>query len=247
MEKQFLLSLTFLSFVIIGFSQADYKMWETIYIVPKADKVEELKKGMAEHNQKYHNEDPFTAHVWSIHTGRHEGTWLWAMGPTTFTDLDNRPAEDGHDKDWDENITPYVEKVYGVKYWKLDEELSYIKEDSPFGKAIFSIYDIKPFEGYRFKEMVRKVIEVYEEMDYPYSMTYYSSQFDSDDGEDVVLEWTFDKWSFFDRDPVFVKKYEEVHGMGSWHYFMEEFKDVVKGSFDEVAEYMEEISGGSSD
>ena len=118
-KKHFLLSLAFFFFVIIGFSQADYKMWETIYIVPKADKIEELKKGMVEYNEKYHNEDPFTAHVWSIHTGRHEGTWLWAMGPTTFADLDNRPAKKGHDEDWDENITPYVEKVYGVKYWKL--------------------------------------------------------------------------------------------------------------------------------
>ncbi len=57
------------------------------------------------------------------------------------------------------------------------------------------------------------MIRVYEEMDYPCSMTYYSSEFDSDDGEDVVLEWTFDKWTWSDRDPVFVKKYEEVHGM----------------------------------
>lgn len=233
-----------LVFVISGFGQADYKMWETIYLYPKPGKIEELKKGMAEHNEKYHDSGPFTAHIWMIHTGKHEGSWLWAMGPCTFTDLDNRPGSDAHDKDWDENITPYVEKIEGAKYWKMNEELSYIKEGSPSGKAIFTVYDIKPHEGYRFKEMVKKVVEVYEAMNYPYSMTYYQSEFASTDGEDVVLEWTFDKWSWFDRDPVFVKKYEEVHGPGSWHYFLKDYSEVVESSFDELAEYMADLSGG---
>jgi hypothetical protein len=244
--KRLMLSLALAGFVLVGFSQEKYRMWEAIYIVPKAEKMEELKKGMAEHNEKYHSEAPFTAHVWSIHTGPHEGTWLWAMGPCTFSDLDSRPGKEGHDEDWDKNITPYVEDVYGVKYWRENEELSYMPEgEAPQGKAIWSIFDIKPFEGYRFKEMIKKVVKVYEEMDYPYSFTYYESQFDSDDGEDVVLEWMFDKWSWFDRESGFVKKYEEVHGEGSWTYFMEEYKDCVDGVFDEIGEYQADLSGSS--
>jgi hypothetical protein len=34
-------------------------MWETIYIKPNPEKIEELKKGMAEHNKKYHSEGCF--------------------------------------------------------------------------------------------------------------------------------------------------------------------------------------------
>jgi hypothetical protein len=244
MKTRVVLTIAFMGFVLFAFSQKEYKMWETIYIKPDMSQIDELKKGMAEHNKKFHNEDPFKAHIWQVWSGPNENTWLWTMGPCTWTDLDSRPEGKDHDDHWAEHITPYVKKVYGLQYWKLHEDLSHMPEDAPRGKVVWTAFDIKPFEGYRFKEMLKKVNKVYTEKNYPNSMGVYEAQLDNNDGMDYILEWEFDKYAWFDRDNKFVKDFEEVHGEGSWMYFMEEFRDVVEGVFDEMADFVPELSGG---
>lgn len=244
MKKNLLLLTVFLSTALLVNSQTDYKMWETVYIKPKSGSIEDLKKGVADHNKKYHNSAPFMGHVWSVYSGPHEGEWLWVMGPCTFTDLDSRPEGKDHDQDWAENVEAYCETIHEVKYWKLNETVSYNPEAYPGDKVLWTTFDIKPFEGYRFKEMLEKVAEVYRQKKYAHSFSVYESQFDSGDGQDIVLEWQFDKWAFFDREDAFKKDFEEIHGEGSWIKFMEEYRDVVESSFDELAEYQKDLSGG---
>jgi hypothetical protein len=200
---------------------------------------------MAEHNKKYHNEGPYTAHVWAVHTGPHEGQWLWVMGPCTFTDLDNAPAGgEAHDKDWQENVAAHCDKIHEFKYWKMNEKVSYDPEEAPGEKVLWTTFDIKPFEMYHFTAMLEKVVEVYNTKKYDNGFYVYESQFDSGDGQDVVIEWQFKNWAWFDKEDRFVKDYEEIHGEGSWVKFMEEYRDVVESSFDELAEYMKDLSGG---
>lgn len=243
MKKTILALIFMMAGGLMVYSQTDYKMWETIYMVPKKGEGEALKKGLAEHNKKYHT-GAYSAHIWNVFTGPHEGEMLWAMGPCTFTDLDARPEGDAHDKDWQETVEAHLEKSTDLKYWKLNEKLSYEPENAPMGKVIWTNFDIRPFEGYRFKEMLNKVVEVYKQKKYPYAMAVYESQFDSGDGVDIIVEWPFDKYSFFDREDTFKKDYEEVHGEGTWMQFMEEYKDVVEKSFDELAEYQKDLSSG---
>lgn len=242
MKKRLFVLATFLGVAMMVFSQTDYKMWETIYLTPNREKMEELKEGLKKHNDKFHAEEPYKAHVWNILTGRHEGDLLWVMGPCTWTDLDSRPAGDAHDEDWDKNVTPYIKDAHDAQYWKMNEELSYEPEDAPMGKVIWTWYRIKPFEGYRFKEMLKKVKKVYEEKEYPNMFGVYFAEMSTPWRYDVVLEWMFDKYSFFDRESQFVKDYEEVHGDGSWRYFMREFEAVVENSWDELGEYSTEMS-----
>jgi hypothetical protein len=92
--------------------------------------------------------------------------------------------------------------------------------------------------------MLEKVVEVYNENNYEHSFSVYTSRFDSNDGEDVVLEWQFEKWAWFDREEKFRNDFEEVHGEGSWWKFMEDYRDCVESSFDELAVYMRDLSGG---
>jgi hypothetical protein len=245
MRKTIMIFLAFVITSLMVSAQTDYKMWETIYIKPKKGSEEALKKGMAEHNKEYHNSGPYTAHVWSVISGPHEGQWLWVMGPCTFTDLDNAPAGDeAHDDDWDEKIAVHCEKIHEVKYWKLNEKVSYDPEEYPGDKVLWTTFDIKPFKMYKFNEMLEKVVEVYNEKKYEHGFSVYTSRFDSDDGEDVVLEWQFEKWAWFDREEKFRNDFEEVHGEGSWWKFMEDYRDCVESSFDELAVYMRDLSGG---
>jgi len=233
--------------VFFGFSQeadTEYKMYEMIYIKPKTDKLKELGEAMAKHNKTYHNEKPYTAYIWMAQTGPHTGEWVWVMGPLTFTDLDSRPETTEHLEDWRDNVMPYVKDVSEGEYWKYDDKVSYNPEGSFSGKEVWTLYDIKPFEGYRFTALLEKVVEVYKEKDYPNYFQVYRSQFSSGSGRDVAIGFGFKNWAFFDEDDHFWKDYEEVHGEGSKWKFFEEYRDVVESSYDEVSEYIPELSGG---
>lgn len=242
MKKTFFAFIVMIFYVITVYSQADYKMWETMYITPKPGQAEALEKGLAEHHKKFHPEGPYQVHVWEVLTGKHEGQWLWAMGPCTFTSLDSRPETDEHDVDWAKLVAPFIESMHESKYWKLNEKVSWDPENAPSGKVLWTTYDIRPFESYRFIEMLKKVVEVYKQKKYPYGFYVYENQFDSGDGEDFVIEWAFDKWAYFDDEMKFSKDYEEVHGEGTWRQFMEEYKDVVEKAIDELAEFNADAS-----
>jgi hypothetical protein len=248
MKKTITLFALIAVFVISGFSQEsenkDYKLYRMLYVTPKNDKLKELGEAMAKHNKEFHNEGPHKASVWLANTGPHTGDWCLVMGPSTFTDLDSRPNSEDHLDDWLDNVMPHIKSVSDGEYWKLDDKHSYIKDDAFSGKEIWTMYDIKPFEGYRFNELLKKVVEVYKEKDYPNYMEVYRSQFSSGNGRDIAIAFGFKNWAFFDEEDNFWKDYEEVHGEGSKWKFFEEYRDVVVSTYDEVSEFIPELSGG---
>ena len=230
--------------VVFAFSQTDYKMWELTYLKPRAGAdMKKAFENMAAHNKKYHAEKPYQATVWTNMTGSHVGDFVWAMGPSTFTDYDSRPNGKDHDEDWKNNVAPYFEVTLS-EYWRQDDKIIYMPENaSPNSKVIWTVYDLKPGDSYRFKALCEKIVEVYKQKNYPNYFQLYWNQFDNIAGRDVAIETGFDKWSFFDREDNFKKDFEEVHGEGSWWKAIEEYRDVVKASEDEVSEIIPELSG----
>lgn len=246
MKRALVLTVVLLGIVFWTNAQdTDYIMYETVYMKPKADKFTELEKSMAAHNEKFHPEGtPYDSHIWMVQTGPHGGELLWAMGPCTFTQLDDRPSAEDHEKDWNENVKPLLDGASDLAYWKLDKEASYKPEmDGSHPKVVWALYKLKPFEEYRFDELLKKVAKVYKEKNYPYGFSVYKSQFDTENGYDLVIETMFDKWSFFDREMTFKKDFDEVHGEGSWYKLMEEYKEVVCDVIDELAEFQPKMSG----
>ncbi len=243
MKKKLILIFVIIAFVYSGFAQeTDYKMYEMICLTPKYEKLKELGEAITKHNKEFHNEDPYKASVWMAHTGPHTGEWVWVMGPLTFTDMDNRPETKEHLEDWRDNVMPHVKKMSEGEYWKLDDKVSYLPEDSFTGKEIWAVYDIEPFDDYRFTALLEKVIEVYKEKSYPNHLEVYRTQFSSASGRDVAISFGFKNWAFFDEEDKFWKDYEEVHGEGSKWKFFEEYRDVVISTYDEVAEFVPELS-----
>jgi hypothetical protein len=218
-------------------------MYETQYMKPKNDKLKELSAAMAAHNKKYHNTGPYSAYVWMAETGPHTGEWVWVMGPCTFTDLDSRPDTKEHTEDWMYKVMPFVESISDGEYWKLDDKLAYEPEGSFSGKEVWTIYDIKPYEGYRFTALCEKVLEVYKKKSYPDYFQVYRSQFRSGNGRDVAIAFGFKNYAFFDEEDNFWKDYEEIHGEGSKWKFTEEYRDIVESSFEELSSLIPELSG----
>lgn len=223
-------------------TDTDYEMFEMMYLKPRTDKMMELGEALAEHNRTYHAEAPYKVHIWMVNTGPHTGELVYVMGPCTFTDLDSRPESEAHTEDWIKNVMPNIKEVSEGEYWKKDSERSYTPENSKSGKEIWSVYDIKPFEGYRFKALLDKVVAVYKEKAYPNYFEVYYNQFDSNSGRDVAIGFGFQNYAFFDEEDTFWNDYEEVHGDGSKWKFFEEYREIVVNSYDELSEYIPELS-----
>jgi hypothetical protein len=179
-----------------------------------------------------------------VNTGPYTGQISWVMGPCTFTELDSRPDSKEHTDDWTYNVMPYVESVSDGEYWKLDDKVSYMPAGSFTGKEIWSVYDVKPGQGYRFTALLEKAVAVYTKKSYPGYFRVYRSQFESDKGRDVAVGFGFKNYAFFDEEDNFWKDYEEVNGEGSKMKFFAEYNDVVISAYDEVSEYIPELSGG---
>lgn len=219
---------------VLVMGQADYKMFETIYLRPKSDKLKELDKGLEEHNKKYHSEAPYEAGVHYISVGKHAGEYSWVMGPCTFTDLDGRPSGD-HDTDWSENVMPYVYRTTDVEYWMLKEKLSYSPENETMAKKLFvRHWDIKDGMEKKFKHIIKGIIAVFKENKYERSFRVYSTAFDTGNGRDMIGVMGFQNWAFFDGDMNFQKDYEAIHGEGSWAFFESEIKTCLNSTVIEI-------------
>lgn len=87
--------------------------------------------------------------------------------------------------------------------------------------------------GSRFSELVGKVKEVYDKKRPDEAFGVAWNEFaNTQAGMDAVILFNFDKWAFMDRQNSFGKDFEEVHGEGSWHNFLNQFSEVTDGRID---------------
>lgn len=233
-----LMSALLLTF--IGFSQEmenkSYSMVELSYMLPKIGMEKAFVKAIKEHNNLYHKEGPYAAHLDYITTGKDAGWYVWGMGSTTFTDLDKRPGKGAHADDWDKKIAPLVTKYGRVEYWKKNDKLSYGTPAKPIKYETIWFLDIKKGDYYRFKAFMAKVKEAYlKKGGDMYAV--YDNQFREGDGRDVAIVWPFSSWADMDKDDGGIKKtYEEINGEGSWDNGMKEWEDFIDKRVSQVWE-----------
>jgi len=210
----FMLTVT----IAVGQEKEGYNMVEITYMLPKIGMEKAFTDAVKEHNDKYHKEGPTKAHLDYIMTGKESGWFVWIMGPCTFSDLDNRPNDDGHRAHWDKNISPKVAKYGKTEYWRHNSKLSYSGDSSEMPKYenIWFI-NVKKGQSYKFNEFIKKVKKAYEKKGKG-NFGVYNNQFVEDSkGRDVAIVWTFNKWAEMDDDDGGIKKsFEEIYGEGSW-------------------------------
>jgi hypothetical protein len=216
-----------------------YTMYETIYLMPKAGESDAFEKAVKEHNEKYHSQAPYTAFMRSIVTGPKTGWYVWVMGPTMFSHLDNRPAGE-HDDDWAKNVTPHVAKGNLIEYWRQAESLSYTPtedDQKPSKHIVVWSIDLEKGQGYRFRAIMEKIKAAYEKKgDDGYAV--YFNQFGTE-GRDAAIVWGFEKWAEMDEDDSIKPYFEEVHGEGSWDNMLDEWEDVIKTMSQEVRQLVD--------
>ncbi|MBL7860873.1 MAG: hypothetical protein JNJ65_06895 [Cyclobacteriaceae bacterium] len=223
--RRVILVLGLLAFMLTGVqAQAPYEQFESTPMLPKADKVDLFKKGLAAHNKKYHATDPYKASVWTDITGPTSGYYYWFMGPTTWAQMDARPAGGEHQLDWDKNVTPYVESYGEVSYWRMNKDVNYMPEGASaaaFTKSRGRFHTVKPGQMDRYIEQMKKVAAVNKHMKSAASF-YLAVRQGASKGPHVVTYSDFTSWSWLDSNTNFQKEFDVVHGVGAYAKFIDE-------------------------
>ncbi len=243
------LAALLLPMLVIGQKQvASYAMYETVYMTPKQGVKAQLTANMSAHNKKYHAKAPNEARIWSVINGKRAGQLVWVMGPTTWTAQDTRPGEGEHDADWEKNVQSLMESTGNVEYWKLNADLSYFPNKTlTLAKSRARIITLNPSELQHYKDLRKKIKEVYLAKKLPNPVGVYENQLSSSPaGRQIAVVHFFDKWAWLDIELEFPKLYEEVHGTGSWAQFLKENSDAVQSTDEELRELIPEMSGSST-
>jgi hypothetical protein len=245
--KKLLITLFAAGFAISLSAQEkeDYQMYQMVYMKPRADKVKEFEQKLAEHNKEYHTEGAMRVNIDWVSIGKHAGSYAWVQGPMTFSDLDELPENEAHEKHWDEEVMPFVESIQEPEFWKLQEKYSYYPEgdNGELDKVIVTFFDLVRGKERQFYEVAEKVKEVHEKNKYDEPFMLISNRFDAGSGRDVAIVSFFSKFASFDEDNNFVKDFEEINGPGSWYGFMNDFLESTVSSTDEIRIMRKDLGG----
>ncbi len=228
---------------ITTYGQDSYIMYETMYIKPKSSKIKEFNEALATHNKKFHAEGPNAVAIQQVANGSRAGQLVWVMGPLTFTDLDHRPSDEAHMDDWNA-VMPFIDEVTEVEYWRMDPDLSYTPEGWNYTPKIhIRSWQLKHGKSEEFLGIMKKIVEVFRAKEYDNSWHVYWNYFQTGNGRDIAGVFGFDKWAFYDEDPVFFKDFEDIHGEGSWEETYEIMTQVTVEMTEELREVIPELSG----
>lgn len=208
-------------------ANTDYSMAMVVYIDAKVGHEAEFEAAVTEHNETFHNEAPNKGWLNQIMSGSDAGTYAWVMAPCTFTDLDGIDLGEDHEKHWDNAVVPHIKKYGAQEYWKLNSELSYNSDpdkQNKFGE--FWIIDLKRGDYYRFRAIMGKIVEAFENQGSG-SIRVYDNQFNGNDGRDVTIIFDMENLAEMDMNNTIKGSYEEVHGEGSWETMLEEWNEIT--------------------
>ncbi|HEY5689871.1 MAG TPA: hypothetical protein VIS49_00315 [Cyclobacteriaceae bacterium] len=231
--------------VTVSFAQSDYRQMEAVNMRVKPDKVDLFKKGMAAHNKKYHSADPYKAAVRMQITGPNAGSYVWVMGPTTWTQMDGRPGKGEHDTDWEKNVAAYCDYISPPAYWRWVKDVSYDAapgKNTMMSRARFN--EVRPGQMDRFVELMKRVAATNKHVKSSMSFSVAIRQ-DWARGVNVISFSGFDKWAQLEGNPNFSKGYEELYGEGSWDRFLEEIDMCVDRSmtYESISELLPDLGG----
>ncbi len=236
--KKLLFMLLFIP--VLGMSQTKNVLTSSRYFC-KPDKVEEFKKAIAAHAQKYHTGD-WKWRVWSIQTGPDAGGYMVTEGPNNWTTIDGRAdisAE--HMADWNKNVMPLTHGLASSMYLTFQPDMSTVQLTDYADKIIISHMEPKPGKIPGIIDGIKKMKKVWEagkESIAVYSLTA--------SGEPGYLTVTRLKNGFKELEDGYRKpmsdRYNEAYGAGAWDNYLKDYADAVEKRWSEIMIYRPELS-----
>ena len=220
-------------------TEAPLTVVETMYVLPKRGMEDRFEAAVKAHNEKYHPAGPFVAGLRKVEYGDKAGWYVFVYGPTTYENLDNRPAKaNGHADDWSKNVDPLVESYGSTTLWNLNKDLSFgfdILQKSKYYELW--MVNLKRGEYYRFKGIAEKLKKAYESLGTG-AFIVFESPLHTNTGGDIGLIWSFNTYKEWADDPGPKAAYEKLNGPGSWLQLMDEWKDIYVDYNSEIRSFV---------
>jgi hypothetical protein len=235
----FLVLVGFLSCAVL---QAQEKTTLSTYrVTPKPGKDAALKKAITEHVTKYHTGN-WKWRVYSVISGQDEGSYQLNEGPNSWTSLEGRAElSDEHQRDYESNIVPLLEKSTPQSYLVLRREFCTDSVSNTFKKALLRHYYPKPGRGIRFAATLGTMKKVWEKLGL--SVTVWTSFYS---GEPRWVIASRLKNGFVDLEQPMGKKfaeaYDEIAGVGAYGRYLDDLADNIARIDEDIIESMPELS-----
>jgi len=242
-------NLLYLPFILFcGFLSAqDYGMFETHYLTPKSGHEQALSEEIAEHNKLFHADGPYANYVTTVMNGPRTGDYVFAMGPCTFTQLDDRPSSAAHGSDW-ASVQIHAERISNVTFWKRDDNLSY----NPSGPAAVAptMLRVRFFEvadDNLFSKVQAQIVKTIEASGSTRPRTMYQRAFPSSDKRDWAFVSPYENWAELDENgPSFKERFEKANGAENWDQFIEDIGNAIISRDDEWRAIRNDLMGNGN-
>lgn len=234
-----------LPLLAVSQNTTEYGVIENGLLTPNPAQITQFEAGLAAHNKKYHAAGAYAANVYEISNGPNVGSYVWSMGPTTWSAMDNRPAQkDGHDADWTNNVLKYIMPEGNQTYWKTVREMSRFPKDFTEKHLLVDYYDVKRGMMKDAMALVEKIHKVYSEKLPDDTYGIYTNEFSSTkEGRDLAVVSFYDNLGRIGQDNGMDKKFDEVYGNGSWDKFLKDWYNVTNGGETELWKFRPDLSG----
>ena len=231
--------------LVISQTTDEYMVFENATITVHPSKVADFEKGVAAHNKKFHTDEIYGARVYWVSNGKNVGKYIWAMGPLPWSAMDGRPAQEGHDEDWQNNVLPYMELDADQTYWRFHPDKSNFPNAFDLKNLWVRTFDMKRFTGEKSDKLLAMIHKTMVEKMGDETFGVYSNEFPSmTDKKDIAFVNFFSNSGWIGEDGKFAEKFNEVHGEGSFANFLKEWEAITHGtSTNEIWVYREDLSG----
>ena len=219
----------------------DKSTLSTYRVFPKPGKDSALKKAIADHAAKFHTGN-WKWRVFSVLSGSDEGSYQLNEGPNSWTTLEGRKdLSEEHQRDYETNIMPLVEKSTPQAYLLLRREFSTDSVSNTFKKALLrSIYP-KPGRGVRYMEALGIWKKVWEKLGM--KVTVWSSFFSGEPRYVTALRL---QKGFVDLETPMAKQladtYDGIAGPGAYARYLDDLGQNVGRIDEEIIELLPELS-----
>jgi hypothetical protein len=229
MRKIFLLLLLL---PLLGISQ-NKNVVNATRIFPKADKILEFEKALANHAQKYHTGD-WKWRVFEIQSGPDAGGYHITEGPNSWETLDKRGdlgAE--HTADWAKNVSTLTTGAGSQSYAVYDTALSTVQITDYADKILINRVSPKPGMVVGVIEIIKKLKKVWQAANE--TVAVYATVAS---GAPQYLMVSRMKAGLKELDPAFRKplpeRFNEVYGAGAWDYYLADYAKNVESRWSEL-------------
>jgi hypothetical protein len=209
-------------------------------VIPKPGHADALEKALTAHAQKFHTGN-WKWRVSSMLTGPESNGYQIAEGPNSWTDIDGRgDLGPDHNKDYDANVSPHVERSTPEMYVTYVEAASTVPAANWSTKSQITHLYFKPGRGPATLEVLKLYKKAWEKMGHNVVIW---SPLGSGEPQYIIVRRFKNGFKDLDMEGQTMREaFDEVNGAGSFAKLADENNKNLDHTMAELMEFKPELS-----